>query len=210
VATDEPPRFRRRGPELEAAILDAAWEELASVGAGNLTMGAVASRAKTSKAALYRRWPNRTELAVAAIDRRVPDLGDAVPDTGTLRGDLLAVLERLAHRYRGLDQIPGDGAELAAHLRRRAARDTGDQMRRVLLRAAGRGELDLRAVHARIARLPIDLVHAELFLVGEPVTADTLAEIVDVVVLPLLTPRGAGDAPAEPGPARWQRRPDLG
>jgi len=49
---------RRRGAELEAALLDAAWDELQAVGYAGLTMEAVADRAGTSRAVLYRRWPN--------------------------------------------------------------------------------------------------------------------------------------------------------
>ena len=60
-------RHRRRGEELESALLDAAWEELAAVGFASLTMESVAARAKTGVAVLYRRWPNKDELVLAAI-----------------------------------------------------------------------------------------------------------------------------------------------
>src|SRR5216683_6920057 len=95
-----PPRTRRRGAVLEDAILDAAWDELAAVGYAQVTMAGIAARAGTNKAALYRRWPNRTELLAAAIDRRVVPLGVESIDTGGLRGDVIAVLEAMNRRCR--------------------------------------------------------------------------------------------------------------
>jgi AcrR family transcriptional regulator len=61
-------RHRRRGQELENALLDAAWEELVTAGFASLTMESVAARAKTGVAVLYRRWPNKGDLVLAAID----------------------------------------------------------------------------------------------------------------------------------------------
>jgi len=58
--------MRRRGDHLEHALLAATWEELLAVGYANLTMDGVAARAHTSKPVLYRRWPTRPELVLAA------------------------------------------------------------------------------------------------------------------------------------------------
>src|ERR1700691_156525 len=91
-------RTRRRGPMLEAALLDAAWEELRAVGYTSLTMEAVADRAGTSRAVLYRRWRNRPELVIAAMRRHRPLLSGEIPDTGSLRGDVLALLRRMSAR----------------------------------------------------------------------------------------------------------------
>lgn len=55
-------------------------------------MEGVAARAKTSKAVLYRRWPNRAKLVVAAEAHELPPLRFELPDTGSLRGDILALL----------------------------------------------------------------------------------------------------------------------
>src|ERR1700684_2389575 len=85
-------RQRRRGEELEAALLEAAWAELVEVGFGKLTMESVAARAKTGVAVLYRRWPRKDDLVIAATaspGRLTP--GD-IPDSGSLRGDMLALL----------------------------------------------------------------------------------------------------------------------
>ena len=85
-------RHRRRGEELENALLDAAWEELATAGFASLTMESVAARAKTGVAVLYRRWPNKGDLVLAAIEHYRRTHAVETPDTGTLRGDLLALL----------------------------------------------------------------------------------------------------------------------
>jgi AcrR family transcriptional regulator len=90
------PATRRRGSKLEAAILQAAWDELTEDGYAAFTMERVAVRAKTSRAVLYRRWPNRPELVVAALAHHAQLAPMDVPDTGTLRDDLLALLRRMS------------------------------------------------------------------------------------------------------------------
>ena len=68
---NEDVRRRRRGVELEGAILRAAWDELTAVGYARLSMEGVADRAQTGKQVLYRRWPNRAELGRASCRERV-------------------------------------------------------------------------------------------------------------------------------------------
>src|SRR6185437_14522802 len=72
--------------------LDAAWDELIEVGFVNLTMESVAARAQTGIAVLYRRWANKGELVLAALEHYQHAHPIAIPDTGSLRGDLLALL----------------------------------------------------------------------------------------------------------------------
>ncbi|MFF4265529.1 TetR/AcrR family transcriptional regulator [Streptomyces virginiae] len=78
---------RRRGPELERAILDAALEQLSTVGWNALTMEGVASGAHTGKAALYRRWPSKADLVADALRSGLPRIGD-IPDCGSIREEL--------------------------------------------------------------------------------------------------------------------------
>src|SRR5689334_3049054 len=87
---------RRRGAMLEEAILRAAADELVESGYTGLTMDRVAKRARTNKNAIYRRWPNRAALGIAAY-RQLVDTDWRVPDTGELRGDVLELL-RSANR----------------------------------------------------------------------------------------------------------------
>lgn len=51
---------------------------------------------RPSKAVLYRRWPSRAELVIAAVRQRAPMLSGAAPDTGSVRGDVLALLGRVS------------------------------------------------------------------------------------------------------------------
>src|SRR5690349_10368408 len=83
---------RRRGEALEEALLDAAWEELRQRGYAGFTMESVADRARTGRQVLYRRWPSRRDLVVATISRYFDRNPVPPPDTGSLRGDLIAYL----------------------------------------------------------------------------------------------------------------------
>ena len=75
---------------LERAILEAALEQLSTVGWNGLTMEGVAAGAQTGKAAVYRRWPSKEDLVADALQAGLPRLEQA-PDTGSVREDLLAL-----------------------------------------------------------------------------------------------------------------------
>lgn len=181
---------RRRGAVLEDALLRAAWQELSEVGYARLTMEGAAARAGTSKAVLYRRWPNRAELVLAAVRNRMSPIASEIPDTGTLRGDVLSVLRQLRHRYReiGPDIIHGLMTELH-ELPATVLQVVPEVMMTILRRAAERGEVQLGKVTTRIVALPGDLLRHELLITHAPVSDAVLAEIVDDVFLPLVTAR---------------------
>ncbi|MGI5458557.1 TetR/AcrR family transcriptional regulator [Streptomyces sp. CA-249302] len=82
--------LRRRGAVLERAILDAALEQLSTVGWNGLTMEGVAAGAQTGKAAVYRRWPSKEDLVADALRAGLPSFAEA-PDLGSVREDLLAL-----------------------------------------------------------------------------------------------------------------------
>jgi len=199
------PATRRRGAKLEAALLDAAWNELTAVGYGAFTMEGVAIRAKTSRAVLYRRWPSRTELALAAIQHRTRLAATEIPDTGTLREDVLALLRHLSARggevvvvfsFLVADYFDQTGLSLA-ELRERALAGRPSAMQTVLDRAVARGEIDPGRLSTRIATLPVDLVRHDLIMNRAPLPDEALIEIVDKLFLPLL-----GAEPATPLPRR--------
>jgi AcrR family transcriptional regulator len=184
---------RRRGAALEHALLDAAWEELQTSGYAKLTMERVAERAGTSRAVIYRRWPNRAALAIAAWRHRQPVLSGTIPDTGTLRGDVLALLRRASARITELspDTVIGMFSDLVADqdafetTLEQVTRSGGELMATVLARAAGRGEARTD-VSPRVARLPLDLLRHELILTHRPPSQRALEEIVDEIFLPLV------------------------
>ncbi|WP_178023498.1 TetR/AcrR family transcriptional regulator [uncultured Paenibacillus sp.] len=180
---------RRRGTELEAAIIQAAWDELMEVGFHSLTIEGVAARAQTSKPVIYRRWPNREELVLAAIVHHLPAVSEELPDTGNLRSDVLLLLNQLNEMLRqiGPKTIHGLMSVLSdipfseiLNFRRTNAMPT------LLNRAAARGEIHPEKITPRITRLPVDLVRHELLITSEPVSRATIEEIVDEIFLPLL------------------------
>ncbi|GAB3564369.1 TetR/AcrR family transcriptional regulator [Amycolatopsis endophytica] len=185
---------RRHGEELESAILQAAWDELVEVGYAKLTMESVAVRAGTSKPVIYRRWPGRAELVLAAWRRRVPREGD-LPDTGNLRADLLTLLERTLHRFDDTprDVLAGlmtetfrDPEVFALLLKQIAAATHRPSIETIVGRAVERGEIRPVELTARAARLPLDLIRVEAAFYHREITEKTITEIVDDVFLPLL------------------------
>jgi AcrR family transcriptional regulator len=186
---------RRRGKALERALLDAAWEELAEAGYANVTMEGVARRAGTSKPVLYRRWPSRAELVIAAVRARLPAVTPGrIRDTGSLRGDLVAALTVASRWYSGpirqaLHGVMSDfyrDPQLSASLHSDIIGNAAKVMPVILQRAAQRGEVDLGRMSPRVARLPFDLFRHELLTSSAPIPAATVAEIVDEVFLPLV------------------------
>ncbi|MFB6618505.1 TetR/AcrR family transcriptional regulator [Streptomyces sp. NPDC056367] len=90
----EAPSGRRRGPELERAILDAALEQLSTVGWNALTMEGVAAGAQTGKAAVYRRWASKADLVADVLRSGLPPIG-VIPDRGSIREDLFLLCVRM-------------------------------------------------------------------------------------------------------------------
>lgn len=194
----EAPATRRRGKELEAAIMRAVWEQLAEVGYAALTVKDVAARARTGKAVLYRRWPGRAELVFAAMVHGVP-APDDLPDTGALRSDVVRLLEQVAGRFAGIDGdvlwgLLAESArdpELLALIRSDLLEALHRGPMSVLVeRAVERGEIDPARLTERRVALPFDLLRNEILVRGT-VTPDAVAEIVDEVFLPLVRPDGA-------------------
>jgi AcrR family transcriptional regulator len=185
---------RRRGATLERAILQAVWVELADVGYADLTMEGVAARAGTSRAVLYRRWRSRPELVLAAMRQQAPLLSGPVPDTGSLRGDVLALLRRVSKRLAEVGQEIIYGlladyfrdAELFAYLQTQVLQVGADTMLTILRRAAARAEVRLDAITQRMATLPVDLLRHELLVTCAPVSDADIVEIVDGIFLPLI------------------------
>lgn len=191
---------RRRGAVLEEAILRAAAEVLREAGAGGLTMDEVARRAGTNKNAIYRRWPNRVALGVAAY-RRLADAEITVPDTGSLRDDALDLLRRANSTWssphgeilRGLIATAGSAPELLAELRDGGGGAYEAAWLTVLGRAVARGEAVAEALHPRVASAPVALLRNEYMTRGVPAVPDgVLVEIVEEVFLPLVRGRAAG------------------
>ncbi|MFE9859885.1 TetR/AcrR family transcriptional regulator [Streptomyces sp. NPDC005780] len=203
---------RRRGAELEEAILQEAAEVLKESGVPSLTMDEVARRAGTNKNALYRRWPNRVALGVAAY-RRLAATETVLPDTGSLCGDILEMLRRANSTWsspygeilRGLIAAAGSTPDLLSELRDPAADGAHEAAWLPLLgRAVARGDAAPEALHPRVAGTPMALLRNEYMMLGVPSVPDAvLIEIIDEVFLPLIHGRRPhGTASAVQGPRR--------
>ena len=187
---------RRRGAAVDEAILRAAVELLTESGFAELTMDKVASRAGTNKNAVYRRWPNRLALGIAAYRQLVTAVQP--PDTGSLRGDALELLRR-ANRYwssplgailRELMAAAGGASELLAQLPEQSGDALAALWLTVLGRAVARGEAAAEALHPRVATVATVLLRNEFVVRGVPTAPDdVLVEIVDEVYLPLVRQR---------------------
>src|SRR3546814_6832941 len=88
-------RTRRRGAELEAARLDAAWAELLGGGYSALTIEGVAVRARTSRPVIARRWTSRGDLALAAFRHQLKIRPLTIPDESDIRAELISYIVEL-------------------------------------------------------------------------------------------------------------------
>ncbi|RBY83802.1 TetR family transcriptional regulator [Geodermatophilus sp. TF02-6] len=196
AATDHRTLPRRRGPVLRAAVLQAALDELTDVGYAALTIDRVAERARTGKATVYRYWPSKLELALDAVRSALPDPASdpaSLPDTGSLRGDLLALLRATARllagpageALRGLlsDALrePGRVWEIRQHHRGTGRRATEE----VIARAVARGEVDPALVTPRRLEAGEALLRHHFLFDRPPITDEVVVGIVDEVLLPL-------------------------
>ena len=187
---------RRRGATLETAILHAAAAELTEHGYAGMTMDRVAKRAGTNKNAIYRRWPDRLALGVAAYRQLATTI--EAPDTGALRDDALELLRRANRHWssplgavlRQLLTAAGSAQALVAHLPEQSTDAMTAMWLTILGRAVARGEAAPEALHPRVATVAIDLLRNEFVRGGVPTVPDeVLVDIVDEVYLPLVRRR---------------------
>jgi AcrR family transcriptional regulator len=187
---------RRRGAQLEEAILDAAWDELIERGYPGLTLESVAKRAGTSRPVLYRRWPSRTALATAALGRHIAQNPIVVPDLGRIRDEVCLLLRRMSDRARpdlirlvfdmqkDLVEQHSNLATMRAHVRAQIV--DSDIMQVIITRAVDRGEIDSARLTPRVVSLPTDLARHEVLMTFEPLSDKAIEEIVEEVFLPLV------------------------
>ncbi len=191
---------RRRGQVLEEAILFAAWEELLETGYTQMTMESVATRAGTNKSVLYRRWPDKSALVIAAMRKYFfPKITNEIPNTGSLRGDVYAYLHARveplktigAETIRGLIMEPMVWRMIIASMPQIIQKPRSENkmiaaMAAILKNAELRGEVCLEKLTPRIISLPLALLQYELITKLEPISDETIAEIVDDIFMPLV------------------------
>jgi AcrR family transcriptional regulator len=193
--TEQLHRQRRRGEELEAALLEAAWDELVEAGFNKMTMESVAARAKTGVAVLYRRWPRKDDLVIAALGHYGRTHPVGVADTGTLRGDLLGLLGSIndgraaftvvvSAAFAGLMASSGS---TPAEVRSWLMSDRPSWSDEVYRRARERGEIDPGKIPDAVLALPFDLIRHDLLMTLKPVPPERITVIIDDVFMPLLS-----------------------
>ena len=187
-------RQRRRGEELEAALLAAAWEELVEAGFAKLTMESVAARAKTGVAVLYRRWPNKSDLVLAAIQNYGTTHPVDILDTGSLRGDLIALLSGFSSARISFATVVSavfsgllDSTGLTpAEVREKVIADRPLSSEQIFIRAHDRGEIDLASIPPAVLTMPFDLMRHDMLMTYKPISEERVLAIVDDLFLPLV------------------------
>ncbi|MFD6448671.1 TetR/AcrR family transcriptional regulator [Promicromonospora sp. NPDC060204] len=193
--TEAKPRLgRKRDHTRDPEILDAALDVLSESGYDGMTIDMVAARAKAGKATVYRRWSSKAELvldAVACMKQGEIDLDD-LPDTGTLRGDLVAMIrtpsirdgERKLKVMAGIVSMIARSPELAAAAQEALVEPRARANRIFFRRAIERGEIPADVDVEKLCIIGPALVSYSVLMLGRPVDRDFLVENIDQVILP--------------------------
>lgn len=183
---------RRLDRSLDVAIRAAVLQVLAEVGYRRLTMDDVALAAGVSKATIYRRWPSKADLLISII-HEASDETLTVPDTGSLRGDLIALLTALT----GVLSGPGGGASrallgamtdepaLADAFRRGPLHRWAQAFIAVFERAVRRGECSGAVLPSLAAEAGSAILLQRWLISGQPVAPEVAQAVVDDVMMPL-------------------------
>ncbi|MFC0106941.1 TetR/AcrR family transcriptional regulator [Kibdelosporangium aridum] len=176
--------------QLDDAISRATLRLLGEVGFERLSIAAVATKAGTARTSVYRRWPDKKALVLAAVRHEFASPADEI-DTGTLRGDLLAQARTLAERLgqhagvlSGLLIAVRDNGELGRLVRSSIVERDRTIMTVAIGRAKARGEL-AGPVADIVTTVPMSLLFARILLLDEPLDDAYLTRMVDQVVMPL-------------------------
>ena len=194
LSTDEAgrPRPRVEG-DREREILACTLGCLVELGYDRLTFDSVAASAKASKATLYRRWPSKIDLVVEALQLMMGVEADRYPDTGSLRGDLIAQAcakgglsdDKPLRIFASLLNASQRDAELHEALVTRLIGPKMAAARTVFDAAQQRGEIGPDADLDLLATLLPALSMHEAMLTGAHPSPDRLITLVDNVVLPV-------------------------
>jgi AcrR family transcriptional regulator len=209
---------RRRDHTRDPDILAAAVDVLAECGYDGMTIDMVASRAKAGKATLYRRWPSKGELVIDAVAcMKNGDLNlSQLPDTGTLRGDLIAMIkphsiedgEKKLRVIAGLMSLLAHSPELAETARLSVVEPRVTAHRFLLRRAIERGEISPTSDVDNLATVTTAMASMRVLFERKPVNRDFLISLIDGVILPAVglgagsgADPGSGSAPEAPAAA---------
>ena len=187
---------RKQDSSRDAAILDATLEVLADVGFEGLTMDLVAQTARAGKATLYRRWPSKSELIRDAVRRLKSSQVDVedLPDTGTLRGDLLALFkeqtadeaERRIRAVAGVVSLISYDRSFSDSAHAALVEPWADAHLILMKRAVERGEIAATADIHTICKVAPTMAAYQALVQRKPFTMEFLVSMIDTIVLPAL------------------------
>ncbi len=185
---------RKRDHTRDPEILAAALEVLAETGYDGMTIDMVAARAKAGKATLYRRWASKGELVIDAVAcMKKGDLDDAkLPDTGTLRGDLIAMIrphsiedgEKKLQIMAGLMSMLSRAPELAEAANAAIVEPRAAANRVLMRRAIDRGEISADCDVDTLSLITPSMAAYRVLILRKPVDRDFLISLIDGVLLP--------------------------
>ncbi|MEV6782295.1 TetR/AcrR family transcriptional regulator [Streptomyces sp. NPDC051098] len=197
AAETSPVSLRRRGQVLERAILDAALDQLSTVGWSGLTMEGVAAGAQTGKAAVYRRWPSKEDLVADALQAALPQLVEA-DDHGSIREDLFQLCRRVRDAMYSrsgfalrsvLHECDSAAAErFLAVIVRQVIEPSTQLFRDVVSRGMVRGDVRPDAAHNLVIDVIPGLMMYRSKVCGSEWPDGEIAEMIDQVMVPLLRP----------------------
>jgi AcrR family transcriptional regulator len=185
----KPVRSRRRGEALEHALYDATLAELEDVGYGGLTMEGIAARARTGKAALYRRWSTKQALVQAALLYALPPMPEPRSDRSA-RENLLAAFSAHCDVVAGKTAFPSlaimgqliHESELRTIFADAVVTPRLRIIESILETGEDNGELDSSLLTPLSARVGPALINQHLMLTGAPPNRRQLIRIVDTVI----------------------------
>lgn len=190
-------RSRRRGEALEHALYDATLAELGDVGYAGLTMEGIAARARTGKAALYRRWSTKHALVQAALLYALPPLPEPRADRSA-RENLLAVFTAHCDVLAGKTAFPSlaimgqliHEPELRTIFADAVVAPRLRIIESILRTGERNGEVDSATLTPLTARVGPALINQQMMLTGAPPNRRQLVRIVETVI-PQSAPVGA-------------------
>ncbi len=182
-------RSRRRGEALEHALYEATLAELADAGYAGLTMEGIAARARTGKAALYRRWSTKDALVQGALLYALPPLPEPRPDRSA-RENLLAAFSAHCDVVSGKTAFPSlaimgqliHDPELRAIFADAVVAPRLRIIEAILKTGEGSGEIEPDMLTSLTARVGPALINQHLMLTGAPPNRRQLSRIVDTVI----------------------------
>ena len=181
----------------EAELLAVTLQLLQEHGYDRLTLDAVATTARASKATLYRRWPTKAELVLAAFIEGTRQVA-VLPNTGTLRGDLLSLGESIrdhasahAGTIRAVMVETSRNAALDAMMQKQFLDQKKALMGDVLAQAVARGEIDASAVSEDLWDVLAGYLIYRTVLTGRSPSRRTVHDLVDNMIIPGLTRHNA-------------------